>query len=262
MNAPLEDLDAEGDALDALVDPLTAEQLALPTPAAGWTIGHQLGHLAWTDEVALIALRDADAFQAEIAAAMANPDTHTDSTAAERAALPSDELLARWRAGRAELSEALRALPRGARIPWFGPSMGAASMATARLMETWAHGEDVAEALGVRREPTARLKNVVHLGVITLGFAYVANGLEPPTVDIHVELTAPDGDTWTWGDADAEQRVTGPALDFCLRVTQRRHLDDLRLEAVGPDAETWLSIAQAFAGPPGGGQHPRREVSA
>ena len=61
---------------------------------------------------------------------------------------------------------------------------------------------------------------------------------------------------WTWGPEDAADRVTGPAIDFCLLVTQRRHRDDVRLVADGPAADEWLGIAQAFAGPPGPGRRP------
>jgi uncharacterized protein (TIGR03084 family) len=123
-------------------------------------------------------------------------------------------------------------------------------------MEYWAHGQDVADALGVRRPPTARLRHVCHLGVRTRDFAHVNRGLEPPGVPIAVELTAPDGGTWSFGDAGADERVTGPAEDFCLLVTQRRHRDDLALVASGPHASTWLDVAQAFAGPPGPGRAP------
>ncbi len=151
---------------------------------------------------------------------------------------------------------ALAAFPDGQRLPWFGPPMSATSMATARIMETWAHGEDVADALGVRREPTARLKHVAHIGVRARNFAYSVHQLPPPEEEFRVELTAPDGQLWTWGPEDAAQRVTGPALDFCLLATQRRHLDDLALESVGDDAAKWLTIAQAFAGAPGGGREP------
>ena len=50
-------------------------------------------------------------------------------------------------------------------------------MATARLMETFAHGRDVADALGAHaRAATARLRHVCHLGVRTRGFAYLING--------------------------------------------------------------------------------------
>jgi uncharacterized protein (TIGR03084 family) len=121
-------------------------------------------------------------------------------------------------------------------------------------METWAHGQDVADALGVTRVPSDRLRHVAHIGVGARTFSYLANGLEVPTELVRVELTAPGGTVWTWGPADAANRVNGPALDFCLVVTQRRHRDDTALEATGPLADQWLSIAQAFAGPPGGGR--------
>ena len=129
-------------------------------------------------------------------------------------------------------------------------------MATARLMETWAHTTDVADALRVRREPTARLRHVAHLGVRTRNFAYGVRNLTPPAEEFRVGLTAPDGAVWTWGPQDAAQRVTGSALDFCLLVTQRIHRDDTDLVAVGEDAARWLDIAQAFAGLPGEGRKP------
>jgi uncharacterized protein (TIGR03084 family) len=70
---------------------------------------------------------------------------------------------------------------------------------------------------------------------------------------VHVALTAPDGTWWTWGD-DAADAVRGDALDFCLVVTQRRHLDDTDLSVTGPVARQWIAIAQAFAGPAGAGR--------
>jgi uncharacterized protein (TIGR03084 family) len=132
--------------------------------------------------------------------------------------------------------------------------MSAASMATARLMETWAHGLDVTD--GLRRPPSVsdRLRHIAHLGVRTRDFAFAQHGLVAPTEPFRVELTAPDGSTWGWGPEDATQRVTGPALDFCLRVTQRRHRADLALRATGADADRWLDLAQAFAGPSGPGR--------
>ena len=121
-------------------------------------------------------------------------------------------------------------------------------MATARLMETWAHGLDVADALGVTVRPTARLKSIAHLGVRTRDFAFTVHGLAPPAEPFRVELAAPDGGLWVWGPADAAQRVTGSAEDFCYLVTQRRPRAALDVVADGADAEKWLSIAQAFAG--------------
>ncbi len=125
-------------------------------------------------------------------------------------------------------------------------------------METWAHGQDVADALGVTREPTARLRHVAHLGVRALPYSYTVWGREVPAAPVRVELTAPDGGLWTWGPEGAADRVTGPALDFCLLVTQRRHRADTAVAATGAVAQEWLEIAQAFAGPPGPGREPLR----
>jgi uncharacterized protein (TIGR03084 family) len=141
------------------------------------------------------------------------------------------------------------------RVPWYGPPMSVTSSLTARLMETWAHGQDVADALGVELEPTSRLRHVAHIGVRTMGFSSTRTA---SLGAVRVELTAPDSDdVWTWGDAEAANRVTGPALDFCLVVTQRRHRDDTALETTGAVADEWLSIAQAYAGEPGPGRPPR-----
>jgi uncharacterized protein (TIGR03084 family) len=226
------------------------------TPAPGWTIAHQIAHLGWTDEIAILAATDSDAFEAAVGALADAAATAVDDSAAAAAARPPDELLTWWRESRARLADVLGGFPAGSKMPWFGPPMGAASMATARLMETWAHGQDVADALGVVRQPTDRLRHVAHIGVRARDYAYRVNGLAPPTVDFRVELAAPSGDSWTWGPDDAAQRVSGPAVDFCLLVTQRRHRSDLQVSAEGGDADQWLSIAQAFAGPPGAGREP------
>ncbi|MFH9084475.1 TIGR03084 family metal-binding protein [Streptomyces sp. NPDC017673] len=253
----IDDLRAESGELDQLVAGLSPAQWALPTPAPGWTVAHQIAHLAWTDRSALLAVTDADAFRALVEKALAAPGSFVDEGAEEGAALPPAELLAAWRGGRDALDRALRDAPAGARFPWYGPPMSAASMATARLMETWAHGLDVADALGVVRPPTDRLRHVARLGVRTRDFAFGVHGLTPPAEEFRVELTAPSGQVWAYGDERAAQRVTGPALDFCLLVTQRAHRGDLALTATGPDADRWLDIAQAFAGPPGTGRPPK-----
>ncbi|MDT0388365.1 TIGR03084 family metal-binding protein [Streptomyces dubilierae] len=257
----LDDLREESEELDRLVAGADARRWALATPAPGWTVAHQIAHLAWTDHSALLAVTDADGFRALVEKALAAPGSFVDEGAAEGAAQLPGALLARWREGRAALAEALRAAPPKARFPWYGPPMSAASMATARLMETWAHGQDVADALGVVRPPTDRLRHVAWLGVRTRDFAFGVHGLTPPGDPFRIELRAPSGDLWTYGPDDAPQRVTGPALDFCLLVTQRAHRADLALRADGPDADRWLGIAQAFAGPPGSGRPPKGAAS-
>ena len=249
--------------LDALVAGLDEAGWSRDTPAAGWTIAHQIAHLAWTDEVAHLAATAPEQFDAELQVAMRDPFGHADTRAAEGAGAPPSELLARWRTGRKRLATALREVPEGIKLPWFGPPMSARSMATARLMEVWAHGQDVADALGVRREPTDRLRDICHLGVRTRDFAYVINDLPVPSAPFAIRLTSPGGEVWEWGtlrgsaaDGLAPQgpdhgAVTGSAEDFALVVTQRREVGDTGLVATG-EAARWLTFAQVFAGPPKG----------
>ncbi|GGV97563.1 TIGR03084 family protein [Streptomyces narbonensis] len=253
----LDDLREESEELDLLVAELGEEQWGAPTPAPGWTVAHQIAHLAWTDRAALLAATDPEAFAAETEKALAAPDRFVDEGAEEGAKLPPAELLAAWRAGRERLQEALRAVPPGARFPWYGPPMSAPAMATARLMETWAHGQDVADALGAVRAPTARLRHVAWIGVRARDYAFLVRGVPAPAEPFRVELAGVDGEMWAYGPEGAAQTVTGPALDFCLLVTQRVHRDDTALVAHGPDAERWLTLAQAFAGPAGPGRAPR-----
>lgn len=257
----LADLRAEGDLLHAVVSGLDADGWATPTPAPGWSVATQVAHLVWTDEVATHSARaaagDADAQQAWdalVTGAIGDPEGFVDAGAHEIAALAPQALLARWGAAREALALTLRDLPAGTKMPWFGPPMSASSMATARFMETWAHSLDVHEALGRELEVTDRVKHVVFLGVRTRDFAFSTRGLPAPTDAFRVQLVAPGGDTWVFGSEDAPQTVTGSAIDFARLVTQRVHRDDTDLVATGADAETWLGIAQAFAGPPGEGR--------
>ena len=258
----LTDVAAESAELDALVATLPAVDWERPTPAPGWNIAYQVAHLAWTDHVAVLAATDPGRFADTMAVAAEDPAGFIDRGAA-RFLAPRTVLLERWRAGRAALAEALVAAPDGTKLPWYGTRMSPASMATARIMETWAHGQDVADALGVRRTPTDRLRHIAHLGTRTLGHSFAARGRSAPDAPVRVELAGPPTSTdrdgaalWVYGPPDAANVVTGPALDFCLLVTQRRHRDDLSLAATGPVAEAWLDVAQAFAGPPGAGREP------
>ncbi|MGH3439791.1 MAG: TIGR03084 family metal-binding protein [Sciscionella sp.] len=251
----LADLAAESAELDALVVQLSEQQWRTETPAEGWSIANQIAHLHWTDRMALLSATDPEGFTELVSRHSADPLRFVED-GAKLGAVGTGELLGGWRRERAALAEALLGNPACRKLSWFGPPMSVTSMATARIMETWAHGQDVADALGVIRTPTARLKNVAHLAVRTRDFAYILNGQTPPAEEFRVELTAPAGESWAWGPQDARQRVTGPALDFCLLATRRRHRDDLALRSVGAHAAQWLTIAQAFAGPPGNGRLP------
>jgi uncharacterized protein (TIGR03084 family) len=251
----LDDLAAEGERLDALVSGLDEAGWHTPTPAPGWDVATQVAHLAWTAEVALKAATDKAAWDDVALGAIADPDGFVDAQAL--AVAQDEDLLGRWRRARADLRRALEERPAGEKMPWFGPPMSATSMATARLMETWAHSLDVHEGLGARVEDTDRIRHVAHLGVRTRNFAYAVHGLDAPAEEFRIDLVAPSGEVWSWGPDDAAQTVTGSAGDFCRLVTQRVHRADTDLVATGADADRWLDIAQAFAGQPGAGRAPR-----
>jgi uncharacterized protein (TIGR03084 family) len=252
MSALAADVAAETAVTRALVAGLDEAGWRTPTPAVGWDIADQISHLAYFDEVAVRAAVHPDEFRAELPAAL--DGVHPDTIAARYRDRSGAQLLAWFEDARSILLGTFATIDPRKWLPWFGPDMSAASSLTARLMETWAHTQDIADALGVTREPTARLRHIAHLGVVTRGFSFVVRGQPLPETRVRVELTAPDGALWTWGQSDAPERVTGPALDFCLLVTQRRHREDLALAAEGPSAQEWMTIAQAFAGPPGPGR--------
>lgn len=249
------ELRAEQDSLDTLVTGFSEIDWVMPTASAGWTVRDQIGHLAYFDGTAATAITDADRFDADFESLLAT-DGNLDNATLHRD-LPANELLDRWRANRRALAEAAEHLGEGDRIPWYGPTMGAKSFLTARLMEAWAHGHDVVEALGADRPPTDRLRHIVRLGFITRGWTYVNRGEPMPPEHVRLELRAPSGDEWRHGEAHASDLVRGPALDFCLVVTQRLNVDHTGLDVIGDAARDWLNKAQVFAGPPTDGP-PRR----
>jgi uncharacterized protein (TIGR03084 family) len=255
----LTDLTAESQSVDGLLAGLDLAGWERPTPAAGWAVRDQASHLAYFDDTAVMSVTDPDRFRAEMAEVMKTGADFADVVAGRLRAMPPADLLAWVRSARASLLAAFAGRDPGTRVPWYGPDMSVASSATARLMETWAHGQDIADALGVTREPTGRLRHIAHLGVSTRGFAFVLRGRPVPDTPVRVDLAAPGGGTWAWGPDGATDRITGPAVDFCLLVTQRRNLADTALTVTGPAAAEWVSIAQAFAGPPSDGRPPLAE---
>jgi uncharacterized protein (TIGR03084 family) len=261
MPALTGDLAAESADLYEVLSVLAEPQWGLPTPAEGWTVRDQVVHLAWADDAAVLAATEPARFRAEADADMAAGMDFPDRAVAAHRGLSGAEAFAWLQRARRAYLETFAALQPSSPLPWYGPDMSAASSVTARLMETWAHGQDVADTLGVVRRPTARLRHVAHLGVRTLGWSFRVRGLPVPGAPVRVELTGPDGEPWTWGPDDAADRVTGPAEDFCLLVVQRRHRAETALTATGPVADAWLDVAQAFAGDPGPGR-PARGVPA
>jgi uncharacterized protein (TIGR03084 family) len=251
------DLRAEQDLLDVVVAELPFEQWDTPTASPGWAVRDQIGHLTYFDGTATLAITDEGRFQASIESLM-NAGDRMDAMALYRDLTPK-ELLGEWRANRAALLDAAEGLDDGQRVPWYGPSMSAKSFLTARLMECWAHGTDVVDAVDGHRPPTGRLRHVAQIGFITRGWTYANRGEETPAGDVRLELDPPDGsEPWTFGPEGAEATVRGPAEHFCQVVTQRRHLDDTELVVEGEIGLDWMTKAQAYAGPPTEGPAPRR----
>jgi uncharacterized protein (TIGR03084 family) len=248
------DLRAEHEDLDEIVGPLGDLEWDQQTPAAGWAVRDQISHLAFFDDAAALALEDPEAFiplsQAATDALVAGDDPMREHLTRGRSMTP-DELLEWWRRARARLLAAADIVDERARVPWFGPPMGARSFLSARVMETWAHGQDIADTFHIDRPDTDRLRNIAHLGVGARAFSYVMHSRELPDEPVRVELVGPTGATWEWGPSGAPSSVTGPAVDFCLVVTRRRSVSATRLVVREAAASEWMDIAQAFAGPPG-----------
>jgi uncharacterized protein (TIGR03084 family) len=256
------DLAAEGKAVDDLVAGLEPAAWATPTPAPGWTVAHQVAHLAATFRLAALAATDATAFENLAAHLSPDFDANVRHAMADYLRAEPAELLRRWRAERAGAEQALDALPPEQMVSWLVRPLPAAVLAAAGMMELFGHGQDIADGLGVRREYTDRIRHLVAFAVRTWDFGYQARGLGTPPVTLRFELSAPSGETWTYGPADAIERITGPAVDFCLLVTRRRHHADLALTATGDEARRWLEIAQAYRGPAGEGRKPGQFAAA
>jgi uncharacterized protein (TIGR03084 family) len=255
LGALLEDLATIQGDLRALLVALPTDAWESPTPSPGWTVRHQVRHLAHGEELGRLAAGDPERFAGELGRLMADLD-EVERATADPVLEPTDELLARWWDAAEGLRAAVAAGSADGPIDWVTGPMSRASFLTARVMETFAHGWDIAAATGGALPVGGALRHVAHLGVATRGFAFANRGKPEPEAPVRVVLTGPDGDEWTWGPEDAPERVEGPALDLCLLVTQRIHRDDTTLVATGEGAVAWLSLAQCFAGPPTDGPPP------
>lgn len=263
----LHDLEDEFADAHRLVDRLEPDDPAwdLATPAPGWAVRDQVSHLAFFDDAGRQVMVEPLVFSAEAERAMAQPGDPMQVHLDRGRAMSGGELLDWWDRAHAGMVHQLSVTDPSSRIPWYGPPMGVMSFVSARLMETWAHGQDIADAMGSQRVPTDRLRHVAHLGVRARPFSYLVRGLEVPAGPIDVTLVAPSGEEWHWeigptqlgGESDT---VSGPALDFCLVVTQRCNVADTGLSISGDRAREWMSIAQAFAGPPGPGRPVRPQA--
>lgn len=255
-NVPLEDLlddlVAEQASLWELVAAAADDVLATASSAAGWDVGDQLAHLVHGDRLATLAATDHEGFLAELQRLLAGDiEAGVAAEMAPLRALPRDALVAAWRDASDRLVASLRGRRAEDKLSWVAGPMSVATFVRARLMEAFAHGQDVRDGLGVPPPTTDRVRHVAYLGVRTRDFSYLIRGMQAPAAPVHVVLAGAGGQSWTWGPADAADRIEGDAVDFALVVTRRRHPDDTALAVSGEAASSWMDVAQCYAGPPG-----------
>jgi len=242
----------ESEALYGLMQPLDEEAFDTVTQFKRWTFNDILGHLHLWNHAADLSLADEAAFQAFLGEVMQSVASGS-LRAFERqwlAGLSGRELLEHWHGFVLEMVDRFGAADPQARVKWAGPDMSVRSSITARLMETWAHGQAIYDALGVERADADRIRNIAVLGVNTFGWTFRNRRLEVPPRIPYVRLTAPSGALWEWGEPSETERVEGTATEFCQVVTQTRNVQDTALCVNGDIATEWMSIAQCFAGPP------------
>ena len=248
-----DDLRAEGDEFHRLLSNLSAADWLRPTPFKDWTVDYVIQHLAFGDWLNTLSLTDPDRFSAVIAQRMAARAGGRRVMGLEETGLELGQdinLLTQWHDRLHHLCDIFAGSDPKARMKWVGPDMSVRSAATARLMETWAHGQDVYDLLHQPRVTTDRIRNIATLGVNTYGWSFQIRGLKPPGPAPHVCLTSPSGAIWIWNEPDPDNRIEGTALDFCHVVTQGRHIDEVDLQVTGDRARQWMAIAQCFAGVP------------
>ena len=243
----------ESEALAAVVDPLDGAGFATETLFKGWTIDDVIGHLHMFNHAAGLTATDADAFArffAPVGQELAKGRSLREIQVGWLDGLSGRRLYDTWRHTCREVAEIYSDIDPKARLKWAGPDMSARSSITARQMETWAHGQEVFDVLGVERRDWDRIRNIAHLGVSTYGWTFMNRGEDVPEPAPYVRLQAPSGATWEWNEPQDDNRVEGTATAFCQVVTQVRNVADTALATTGDTARRWMEVAQSFAGPP------------
>ena len=246
-----EDFRAESEALFALIEPLSDDALSEATAFKNWTIEDVVRHLhVWNSGAALSLKGELEDFMGQLMKTMGAGGAMRDFEREQSQGLQGEALVTQWRETFLAVADEFANADPSMRVKWVGPEMSVRSSITARLMETWAHGQEIYDQLGVVRINEDRIKNIVVLGLNTYGWTFKVRGEEAPEPRPYLRLTAPSGDLWTFGEENPSEMVEGLAEEFCQVVTQTRNIADTALRVVGPNAENWMSKAQCFAGPP------------
>lgn len=250
MDQICDDIAAETRALSSVVEDLTEDQWRAPTVAEGWDSHETILHLGATDWICYLTLVNPKLF-VDIRTQLSKGETSVHKAVGPHVrGLQGSELWEWFLTGRSEMLGALRDTDPKARITWLGPDIGARSLATSRLLETWTHSHDLADSFAIKYPQTDRLRHIAHIGVVTREFSYVNQGLTPPKEPVRVELVSPNGDQWSWGPDDATNKVSANAYEFCKVITRRIPVAESAVETHGVLAQKWMEIAQPWIEPP------------
>jgi uncharacterized protein (TIGR03084 family) len=245
-----DDLQAELDRLEDILDDLTPDDWDRPSAAAGWTISDVVLHLAQTEEgvvrsIARAAGRETGTGGLERRGAESVDDAMERAVSAERA--PGPEVFERWKTAHRAALDALRHADPRQPVPWAAAPLKPATLATTRIAEHWAHALDITEPLQIPFPDTDRLRHIAWLGHTTLPYAFGLAGQEPHVV--FVELTAPDGEsTWSFGPPAEDSTITGTAGAFCRVGAHRLAPADSGLLTTGPWGAAALAVLRNYAG--------------
>lgn len=241
MREILSDLVAEQQFLDQSLQRIPIKHWDRPTPSPGWTVRDTISHLADFAELAADTLAGGNRI-AEWRKASDLDELRQRAITRGRGMRPQD-VIEWWRGGRAHVVEPLSHMSVDDRVEWIQGSMSAQTFATFRLMETWAHGLDIYEALQMEVEDTPRIRHVCWLGWKTLPYAFKTAGLDYSP--IRIEVIGPGYAKWVYGPEDTEDRIKGAASEWA-RVAVRRAPGDIRLEVTGEVAAQAVEVAQAY----------------
>lgn len=254
MDDLFSNISVETNRLHSVLANLVELEWETPTKSTPWNVKDQISHLAANDDNTVLALTDPVRFVSARPSTLPDIQKMVDQVIINNHDRSGQDLFRWFIESRHLLIKSSRNISPKQRIPWYGSEMSVASALTARLMETWAHGYDIFEALKMPYVPTNALRHVVFLGLQALPSSFSTNGLEAPKSVVQIKSKSPSGDIWQFGPSDASNVIYGDAFELALVVTQRIHVDDTGIRSIGPVADQWIHIAQAFAGPPGSGR--------
>ncbi len=246
------DFKEESDALYAILKDLDDADFAAPTQFKGWTLNNVLEHLHmwnWAANESAVDEENFERFLGQVMEGIAK-DSMRGFEGNWVDGLSGRALLDAWHDFYTDMAARFVEIDPKRRLKWAGPDMSARSSISARLMETWAHGQEVFDHLGIVRRDGDRIRAIAVLGTNTFGWTYATREETPPGPMPYVRLTAPSGDIWAFGEPSQSNYIEGAASEFCQVVTQVRNIADVDLQVIGEVAQDWMSKAQCFAGPP------------